>query len=75
MTLTQLINLIYNIVCFLAAVGSEVAADSSLQAVIPAKYLHIIAMVSIVAAIIKGHWNLWINPDGTKAVAPYQPKQ
>jgi flagellar motor component MotA len=64
---TKILNLLYYFVCLIVALGSELTSDGTLASFIPAKYAHMIMLAVLGAAWIKSHWNLFINPDGTKA--------
>lgn len=74
MTTTQFLNWLYNGICLAIAVGSELLADSDFLAMIPPKYKHAVAVLSMVAMIYKSKNNLKINRDGTPDSVPYQPK-
>lgn len=67
MTLTQILNHVFNLVCLVASVGSEVMADPAVWGLIPPKYAHYISAVALGAMWLKSKRNLLINPDGTPA--------
>lgn len=66
-TKTQVLNLAYAIICAVAVLGSE----TSTVPFLPDAWKHYIAAAAVLALWLKGHWNLFINPDGTPAAAPY----
>jgi len=66
MTKTQILNLIYGIVCALAALGSETGTLP-----LPDAWKHKITMAALAALWLKGHWNYFTNPDGTSARVAY----
>lgn len=66
-------SFIWNLVCALAAVLAEVAADPSLLGLFPAKYAHLITVASLAVMWIRSHRNLFFNPDGSPAWQPWSP--
>ena len=43
--------------------------------VLPTKWKSAIGVISVLAMYIRGHMNLFINPDGTPAQSTWTPKQ
>lgn len=70
MTLTQLKNVAFGIVSLVVAVTSE----TGFMNLVPDRYKHYIAAAAFIAMWIKGHWNLFINPNGTPAQVAYDGK-
>ena len=66
-------SFIWNLICALAAVLAELAADPSLLGLFPAKYAHVITMASLAVMWIRSHRNLFFNPDGSPAWQPWSP--
>ena len=69
MTLTQFFNILYNLVCVVALFGSE----TEFLSIVPHQWHHQVAAVCGLAILIKSHWNLFINPNGSPAALPYPP--
>ena len=67
MSKTQIINTVYGLICLVAALGAELGEIPFL----PPRAKHYVAGASVVALWLKGHWNLFINPDGSPAAASY----
>lgn len=67
MNRTQLLNVLYAIVCGVAALGAE--TDSI--PFVPDRWKHYVAAASMAALWLKSHWNFSVNPNGTPASQPY----
>lgn len=64
---------IFNLICVIAALSSEVLADPSIAGLFPAKWAHAITMVSLAAMWVRSHRNLFFNPDNSPAWQPWSP--
>jgi len=71
MTKTQILNMLYAIVCAVAALGAE--TDSI--PFVPDSWKHNVTAAAVAALWLKSHWNLFINPNGTPAAEPYTPER
>ncbi len=67
MTRTQILNVLYAVVCAVAALGAETDTIPFL----PDAWKHYVTVAAVVALWLKSHWNLFINPNGTPAAQPY----
>lgn len=65
--MTKFLNHLYYAVCLLVAMLSELPLD-----VLPENWKHKIAVVAVMAAWVKGHWNLFVNPNGTPAETAWE---
>lgn len=71
MTTTQLLNHAYNVICVLLAVYAALPIGA-LEVIPPAWKPYVVGTAGALLWI-KSHWNLFVNPDGTDAKAPYIP--
>lgn len=67
MKLTQVLNIVYAVICAVAALGAE----TDTIPLLPDKYKHYVAGAALLAMWLKSHWNFWVNPDGTPASVSY----
>ncbi len=63
-TTTQILNNLYSLVCVLCAVWAEMP-PAALD-VLPAPWKHYVTVGAMAAMWIKGHYNLFITPNGAK---------
>jgi hypothetical protein len=70
MTTTQIVNHVYYAVCAIVAIAAALP-PSVLDFIPAAAKPWMIGFVSV-AAWLKSHWNLFVNPDGTPAVVGYR---
>ena len=63
-TTTQILNNLYSLVCVLCAVWAEMP-PAALD-VLPAPWKHYVTVGAMAAMWIKGHYNLFISPNGAK---------
>lgn len=68
-TKTPIIHVLYALVCAVAVLGSE----TNMLPFVPDAWKHYVAGAGVAALWLKGHWNYFVNPDGTPAAAPYSP--
>lgn len=74
MTKTQFLSWLFTVACALGAAGLEFFADTpNVANYFPPKYAHAIAVLSMLAIIIKAQRNLKINRDGTPDTVSYVP--
>ena len=71
MTKTQILNVLYAIVCAVAVLGAETDTIPFM----PDAWKHYVAAAAVIAMWLKSHWNLFINPNGTPAAEPYTPER
>jgi hypothetical protein len=62
-----------NLVCAIAAAGSELLADPTIMGLFPPKIAHVVTAVALTAMWIRSHKNIFVNPDNTPATRPYDP--
>lgn len=73
-TPTQVWIFLQQLVLAIIALAVEIAADPAALNLFPQKYAHAIAAIALIAMKFRGMKNLQINPNGTSAVLPYEPK-
>jgi hypothetical protein len=62
-----------NLICALAAAGSELIADQTIIGLFPPRIAHGITAVALVAIWIRSHKNIFVNWDGSPATDPAPP--
>lgn len=71
LTLTQWANHVYYALCLIAALWA--ALPPSAMDLLPPNWKPYVAAAAGAAVWIKGHWNLFINPNGTPASEAWSP--
>ena len=56
-----------NLVCAVAAVGSQVMADPSIMGILPPRAAHAVTAIAMAAMWYRSHRNIFVNADGSQA--------
>lgn len=57
-----------NLVCAIAAVGSQILADPAIMGLLSPRVAHVITGVAMAAMWYRSHRNIFVNPDGSTPV-------
>jgi hypothetical protein len=64
-----------NLICALAAAGSELIADPTIMGLFPPKVAHVITAAALAAMWIRSHRNIFVNWNGSPASEPAPEKK
>lgn len=73
MTRTRILSHVYYFLCLVVVLGAAIPPQILNAFPLPASWRPWVAGIVMLAAWSKGHWNLFINPDGSSCYTEYVP--